>query len=130
MKDRAVGIIVRGDLLLTIHRRKHCTEYYTLPGGGVERGESVAEACVREIREETGLVATIGDRLLTLENAGRTEYYFAADAPAGEVLLGGEEAEANSPVNQYTLTWLPLDELAAIDLKPVAAKELLLSRAW
>jgi 8-oxo-dGTP pyrophosphatase MutT (NUDIX family) len=29
--------------------------FWNLPGGGLELGESVAEACVREVREETGL---------------------------------------------------------------------------
>ncbi|MEV8372190.1 NUDIX domain-containing protein [Kribbella sp. NPDC056861] len=126
MRTRAVAVIVRDNLLLTMHRRKNGAEYYTLPGGGVDEGESIEEACLREIHEETGLTATLGDRLLVLGN----EYYFAADAPAGEARLGGEEARLNSPGNQYTLVWLPLEELAATDLKPAAAKEFLLSRAW
>lgn len=94
-----VAVIVRGNNLLTIHRRKNGAEYYTLPGGGVEEGESVEEACAREVQEETGLTATVGKRLLVLGN----EYYFAADAPTGEPQLGGEEDVINSPENQYTL---------------------------
>jgi 8-oxo-dGTP pyrophosphatase MutT (NUDIX family) len=33
--------------------------FWNLPGGGLELGESVAEACVREVREETGLIVEI-----------------------------------------------------------------------
>jgi ADP-ribose pyrophosphatase YjhB (NUDIX family) len=138
VKPRAAAVIVRDDHLLVIHRRKHGTEYFTLPGGGVEAGESIEQACAREIEEETGLRAVVGERLLTLANDGRTEHYFAADAPTGDVQLGGEEAEIDSPTNQYTLMWLPLAELAATDLKPAAAKAMILaaaggdgvSRAW
>jgi ADP-ribose pyrophosphatase YjhB (NUDIX family) len=125
MRSRAVAIIIRDNHLLTIHRRKHGEEYFTLPGGGVEPDETIEQACAREIHEETGLTATIGDRLLVLGN----EHYFHADAPTGTPQLGGEEAEINSPENQYTLIWLPLNDLAATDLKPIAAKEFLLSRA-
>ncbi|MET9311186.1 NUDIX domain-containing protein [Kribbella sp. NPDC003505] len=128
MKDRAVAVIVRDERLLVIHRRKHGTAYVTLPGGGVEPGETPEAACVRELQEETGLHGTVGEHLLTLSNAGRVEHYFRVDAPAGEPVLGGEEAEADSPTNRYEPAWLPLGDLSAADLKPLEIKRLL-SRA-
>ena len=128
MKPRAAAVVVRDGHLLVIHRRKHGTEYFTLPGGGVEAGESAAQACARELEEEAGLQVVVGKCLLILENAGRTEHYFAADAPTRDVRLGGEEAQHNSPTNQYTLKWLPLAELAATDLKPAAAKAVIVKR--
>jgi ADP-ribose pyrophosphatase YjhB (NUDIX family) len=126
VKERAVAVIVHGERLLVIHRRKNGTEYFTLPGGGVEDGETVEQACLREVLEETGLEATLGRHLTTFENAGRTEHYHLVEAPIGDPMLGGPEARINSPENLYTLLWVSLDELAGIDLKPPTAKELIL----
>jgi ADP-ribose pyrophosphatase YjhB (NUDIX family) len=73
MKPKAAAVVVRDDHLLVIHRRKHGTEYFTLPGGGVQPGESAVQACARELEEEAGLHVVVGECLLTLENAGRCQ---------------------------------------------------------
>ena len=53
----AVGaMIARGDRVLLVRRgREPAKGIWTVPGGGVELGETVEEAVRREIREETGL---------------------------------------------------------------------------
>ena len=54
----------RGHLLLVEHRDPHQGgSYWVLPGGGREPGETFAEAAVREVREETGVVVRIVRRL-------------------------------------------------------------------
>src|SRR5512143_2247708 len=47
-----VAVINEGKLLLT---KREDFEVWCLPGGGVEDGESLAEAAIREAKEETGV---------------------------------------------------------------------------
>ncbi len=52
-RDSARSIIVRGKRIAMIHSGKY--DYYKFPGGGIEAGETPAEAMARETLEEAGL---------------------------------------------------------------------------
>ena len=93
-----------GEFLAVRRARAPMQGLFTLPGGGVEAGESLTEALVREVREETGLsiepVALAGTReVIRHDDAGLVERHFvilafAARWIAGEPRLNEELAEA------------------------------------
>ncbi|NEU56997.1 NUDIX hydrolase [Halorussus sp. MSC15.2] len=87
--DRWVGALVRdGDDRVALVRNRW-SDGWVLPGGDVERGESLREAVVREVREETGLDAVV-ERPLEV-----SEQTFVADE-----FRGASEAE-KSGVSGY-----------------------------
>jgi 8-oxo-dGTP diphosphatase len=52
------AVISEGAILMVRHVHGG-RDYWTLPGGGVEPGESLQQAVVREVREEANLAATV-----------------------------------------------------------------------
>ncbi|HMN30735.1 MAG TPA: NUDIX domain-containing protein [Caldilineaceae bacterium] len=75
---------------------------WCLPGGGMELGESAAEACIREVWEETGLQVTVRrligiyttpHRIIEYANGSRFQYAsfsFEAEVVGGELGLSNE----------------------------------------
>jgi 8-oxo-dGTP diphosphatase len=59
----AYAVIIRHDRILLTRLAPHITrgELWTLPGGGLDHGEDPRDAVLREVREETGLDAEIGE---------------------------------------------------------------------
>jgi ADP-ribose pyrophosphatase YjhB (NUDIX family) len=101
----SAAIFRDGKVLIVRRARPPAHGLYTLPGGGVELGETLEEAVIREIREETSLeiepVELVGFRqAIAHDAAGRVERHFVilpflARWIGGEVALNEELAEAH-----------------------------------
>lgn len=79
---------------------------WSLPGGGREPGESLAETARREALEETGLEACIGPVVHVSERLGQTHDLFVTFR--GEIVGGTLGADLLSDVRQ--VSWKDLDE--------------------
>ncbi len=98
----AVGVIcLRGDDVLLIRRgRPPRLGEWSLPGGRVEPGETVRDAALRELREETGVEAELGPLVDVVDGIfpGSGRHYvlidFLARWTSGEPVAGDDAADA------------------------------------
>ena len=64
---RVSGILKKDDKILFVKHRKHGEEYYLLPGGGVDFGETFEIALKREFLEEVNLNISVDKLCLISE---------------------------------------------------------------
>ncbi len=137
----ARALILRDEAVLL----QACTiggrEVYLLPGGGQEPGETLAEAVVREVREETGLVVAAGPLLWVREfiprRHGLTDHGDDHDPHCIFACTPVDDAAAaaladNAPLPDATQTavrWVALAALADLTLWPEAVRRRLLALA-
>ncbi|HET9305648.1 MAG TPA: (deoxy)nucleoside triphosphate pyrophosphohydrolase [Candidatus Sulfotelmatobacter sp.] len=82
MKRVVAALIVKDGKLLVCQRTRHQTMplKWEFPGGKIEEGEQPRDALRRELDEELGIVATIGDELARIQheypNGGMVELRF------------------------------------------------------
>lgn len=130
----ALAVVIHptnGSLLVARHTSWVGTPFDRPPGGGVEFGEPARDAIHRELREELGVEAAIGERLGVLENlftvGGRTGHELVvvhaahfADAAAYDTCTG---PVLDSP--HEVLHWRPKGLEPPVPLYPEGIAELL-----
>ncbi|MFA5947101.1 MAG: NUDIX domain-containing protein [Patescibacteria group bacterium] len=124
----ARGLCVKnGAVLLAWHKVQ---QYYFLPGGHVETGESSAAALVREFMEELGIAVTCGDFLVLFEHAWKNGELIQHELTSVFMV---DDVNPNAPVQSriehLEFKWVPLTELSAVKFLPSELKETIMDAA-
>jgi len=116
-----VGAVVLGsEGVLLVRRDKDPGKgLWSIPGGGVEVGETQADAVIREVQEETGIECEVVELVSTADvilhdSEGRVEFHYLLNhyltrAVGGEIKQESVEAE---------VSWFNLDELPEEEMPP------------
>lgn len=116
IRVRSSVILLRQDRLLLVRHQGLGAEgiFWAPPGGGVDFGEALSQAAIRETREETGLTVRIGQLLCISEYIQAplhaVEFFFLANLEHGH-LQKGQDPEL--PIIEQ-VKWMDLSELQAI----------------
>lgn len=124
----ARALLVRDGALLTIqgYNPTH-GEFYVLPGGGQQFGETLPETLVRECREELGIEVEPGELCFVHDYiSARDTIHYGRNSDAHQVdmifharILSGEPGCGGSPdTYQIGLRWLPIDRIEEFLLYP------------
>jgi 8-oxo-dGTP diphosphatase len=115
-------VVNDGALLMVQRAQDPGRGLWSIPGGRVERGEYLADALAREVKEETDLDVAVGDLLGIAEIVG-DPHYVILDFEAS--LSGTNEPTAAGDVAE--VRWVPLDKIETLDCTPRFVE---LLRAW
>jgi 8-oxo-dGTP diphosphatase len=115
---RVAALFTHEDRIVLVRHRKGDKSYHLLPGGGVRWGETLAEALVREVAEETGFQISPGELVVvndTISPDGTrhvVNFTFRAD------ILGGDVTAEPDDDRVEAVELVQPERLRGLDLRP------------
>lgn len=112
IRNSAKAIVIRDNCLLAIRNLDAQGDWYILPGGGQEHGETLPQALQRECLEELGTIVQVGTLKLVREYIAQNhefanqdsqvhqmEFMFACEVPAGYTPSPAPRQTATKPAS-------------------------------
>lgn len=124
LRIRVCGLLVKDEKLLLVRLKSPVTgqQVWLPPGGGVDFGERLEGALIREFREETGLLVEVGNLLHINEiiESGfhAVELYFRVSGQKGEVKLGTDPEHTAADQILEEIGFFSKSEMSEINAVP------------
>lgn len=111
-RDTSRGIVVQKNKILLMERWRPGLHYFSIPGGGIEAGETPEQTAAREIMEETSISVKV-ERLVLVMQSDIKHYVYLCKYLSGEPKLAPDAPEAlhSSSDNLYKPGWVPIADL-------------------
>ncbi len=118
-RRRAAAIILIDGKIVSMYREFGGRQYYTFPGGGMEKDEDEKDCVVREVQEEFGMTVKPIRKLYTYEDEKSLEYYYLCRWVSGEFGSGtGEEFQPDRNRGIYRPTLIKVSDIPNLTLYP------------
>ena len=112
--DRAQCLVTKSNKILLVKHRQDGTEWFCLPGGGIEKGKTPIVAAARELREEC-LADGANLRLISsVSHDHHLIYTFYAEIGEQEPALGEDQEKTGKPI-LAAVEWRTLDSICERD---------------
>ena len=111
MRQRVYAAIIRQGQILMVEHTESGRTYWTLPGGGIEAGETPEQAVLREVWEETGLMG-LNARFLFLDSEGREQCFLVEVDQSAQAILGYDPELPPDAQMIQGLAWFDLKAVA------------------
>lgn len=122
IRIRIAVVISRGDEILLVRHVKGDRQYWLVPGGGLDWGESIEDCAIREIKEETNLDIKLIKLLFISESLSREyERHLVNLTFLGQITGGIDDVQVVNDERIKEARFFPIADLGRIELHPPIA---------
>ena len=117
MRHTARAIVIKDNQLLLMERWRDNLHYFSIPGGGIEPGETAEQAAIRELQEEMSVAIKPLRVLYNVHTPDKEHTIFLADYQSGEAMLHPNSPEARTQLmsdNKFKPRWIATKDVAEL----------------
>jgi len=122
IRVRVAALMIHDGRVVVVRHRAGSSTYHLLPGGGVSYRETLEEAVVREVLEETGFEARIGRLLFVNDTIDPHGSRHVVNITFSAEIVGGAVTDSPIDGNVEGVEFIDPGRLSDLDLRPPMAE--------